>query len=102
MPSESRAGLGKAAELSPLETAVPSWPFRDVRSASPDMFPTDCWPYRSGRNLSPMSVISAVYRGFHCRVVGLWRFHKASTSCTNVILSDNTEVILFHHLGCTC
>ena len=38
--SESSAGWGKAAELSPLETAVPSCALRDARSASSDMFPT--------------------------------------------------------------
>ena len=38
--SESSAGWGIAAELSPLETAVPSCALRDARSASSGMVPT--------------------------------------------------------------
>jgi len=41
--SESSAGCGKAAELSPLETAVPSCVLRDARSASSGMFPTSVY-----------------------------------------------------------
>src|SRR5208337_894324 len=39
-PSEPSAGLGVAAELSPLETAIPSCALRDPRSASSGIFPT--------------------------------------------------------------
>src|SRR5271167_3541177 len=35
MPSDPSAGLGVAAELSPLETATPSCPFRALSSESP-------------------------------------------------------------------
>ena len=59
--SESSAGCGMAAELSPLETAVPSCALRDARSASPGIFPTVCLAGLTRGETSLQSQVSSQY-----------------------------------------
>jgi hypothetical protein len=63
--SESSAGCGMAAELSPLETAVPSCALRDARSASSAMFSTVrlAGPDLAA-NAAEVSGVTAVYLAF--------------------------------------